>query len=239
MKKLLFFIYAAGSLAFSVPLPAGQTPGKENGISPEVIINKAPTGWSSETILYSLRCPAPSFWKDQNNWMVVLLKKEKTLMCCLETPAGRVNDILADEKRELAVVSLQLDTATFMIYIISWKEGKVWAANTKVLEDTESERRARETPQSFHGLSHSQLVGLRQKENTVEGMMRTRSALNPKDHHLSMLIRFSIDLDVPKPTAGALWPMTVTKVEDSMKERAWGPDSCRDFNPPFLPPEKQ
>lgn len=232
MHKLLFIIFLAGALVFSIPLQAAQPAPYEVNLLPEIIKNEAPTGWSSETLLYSLRCPAPSDWTNQNNWMVVLLKKGETLMGCLETPAGRVNDILVDEKRQLAVVSLQLDTATFMIYMVSWKERKVWAANTKVLEDAASERRAREAPQTRYPLSHSQLVGLRQKGNIVEGLMRTRSALNPEDHHSSMLIRFTIDLSAPQPAAGGHWPLAVTKVEDSAKEREWKPGN-RDFNPPL------
>lgn len=240
MKKLLFFTFFMCLLLLGTAFQSTHAVvKKESDMTPIVIKNETPRGWSSETILYSLRCPAPSFWKDQNNWMVVLLKKEKTLMGCLETPAGRVNDILIDEKRQLAVVSLQLDTATFMIYIVSWKDGKVWATNTKILEDAESKQRAGEAPQDRYALSHFQLVGLRQKGNTVEGLMRTRSALNPKDRHLSMLIRFSIDLDISVPAAGGLWPLIVTKVEDSAQERAWGPASCRDFDPPLLSSEQK
>lgn len=236
MHKLLFIIFLAGALVFSIPLQAARTAPNEVNLLPEIIQNEAPTGWSSETLLYSLRCPAPSGWTDKNNWMVVLLKKGDTLMSCLETPAGRVNDILIDEKRQLAVVSVQISRAEFMIYVVRWKEGKVWAVNQKPLDNAKEERRPGEDPQNRYALSPFQLVGLQLKENTVEGLVRTRSAINPKDHGLSMLIRFSIDLAAPQPAAGALCPLTVTKVEDSGKEREWKPGN-RDFNPPLLSPE--
>ena len=211
---------------------------EERDMTPIVVKDKVPDGWSGETILYSLRCPAPSDWTDKNGWMVILLKKGGTLACCLETPIGRDNDILIDEKRQLAVVSIQISRAETMIYVVRWKEGKVWAVDQKPFDHALDEHRPKEDPQIRYALSLFQLVGLRLKENMVEGLIRHRSGLNPKDHGLSMPIRFSIDLDAPQPAAGALWPMTVTKVEDSMQEREWKPGN-RDFNPPLLPSEKK
>lgn len=238
MKKLLFFICVAGSLAFSAPPPTSQAPGKGNRITPDVIINKAPDGWNSETILYSLRCPAPSDWTDKNGWMVILLKKGEILTCCLETPAGRVNDILIDDARQLAVVSIQISRGEAMIYVVRWKEGKVWAVDQKPFDHVLDEHRPKEDPENHYALSSFQLVGLHLKGNTVEGLVRHRSGLNPMEHGLSMLIRFSIDLDAPQPAAGALWPLTVTIVDDSAQEREWNPGN-RDFNPPLLPSKQK
>ena len=240
MQKSLLFIFFAGSLALGTfPQPAMAVQ-EETGIKPQPILEtEIPDGWSSES-LFVLRCPAPPDWLDGYGWRCISIKKGNNLKYHLDVPYGRVNDILVDEKRQLAVVSLQLDRANIAIYVVSSnpKDWKVWAVNQEALNKVVEEHSPKEDPQDRYAFSPDQLVGLRQKGNTVEGLLRHTSGLNPEDHGLSMLIYFSIDLDAPKPAAGALWPMTVTKVEDSIQEREWKP-GARDFNPPLLPSEKK
>ena len=211
---------------------------EEMEIKPQTIMeHEMPDGWNCES-LFVLRCPAPPDWRDGDGWRCISIKKGNMLKYHLDVPSGRVNDVLIDEKRQLAVVSLQLDRANMAIYVISSKpkEGKVWAVNQEPRDKAVRERKPEKDPEDNYALSPVQLVGLRQKGNMVEGLVRRTSALNPEDRGLSMLIYFSIDLDAPKPDAGQLWPMTITKVEDSAKEREWKPGN-RDFNPPLLSQE--
>lgn len=234
MHKFLFFILLTGSLAFGLSSqPAQDYPQVKNDIGPRVVTHQAPPGWSCEEVPV-LRCPAPSFWMDQYGWRVISLKKGNNFAFHLDVPSGRVNDVLIDEKRQLGIISIQLDRANIAIYVVSPKEWKVWAVDQKPLGKVLTDRRPKEDPQNRYAISPFQLVGLRQEGNLVEGLVRHKSAINHEDRHLSLLIRFSLDLDSPQPAAGALWPLTVTKVEDSEQEREWDTNK-KDFNPPPLP----
>lgn len=200
---------------------------------------KAKTDWNAQIYLYSIRCPLPyKDWTDKNGWMVILLDKNQTPNLCLETPSGRINDIIIDENRQLAILSLQVDKATPVIYVVSLKQRQVWAADINILHEVYDKRRPgpEKDPHIHYALSAFQLVGLRPAGNTVEGLVRHRSAVNPQETQLSMLIRFSINLDAPQPAVGKPWPITVTKVEDSGQELEWKPTN-RDFNPPLAKPE--
>lgn len=235
MQKLLLFLFLGGSFAF------GTTPHSIEGereADPWVVQYEAPTGWSCQAVPGILRCPAPSSWEDKDGWMMVLLKRGKDLAVGLELPAGRVNDVLVDEVRQLAVVSAQIDRATFVIYVVSLKEGKVWAADTKALGNILVERKPKEDPQNRFAVSPFQLVGLYQDDSFVKGVVRHLSALNSKDHGLSMIIRFLIDMNAPKPAVGKLWPLSILNVDDSMKEREWIP-AKKDLNPPFVTPKEE
>lgn len=240
MQKSLLFIFPAVPLILGTFPQSAMAVQEETGIKPQSIMEKElPNGWSSES-LFVLRCPAPPDWRDGDGWRCISIKKGNSLQYHLDVPYGRINDVLIDEKRQLAVVSLQLDRANMAIYVVSSnpKDRKVWAVNQEPREEVTRERKPKEDHEDSYALSPVQLVGLRQKGNTVEGLVRRTSGLNPKEHGLSMLIYFSIDLDAPQPAAGALWPMTITKVEDSLQEREWKPGN-RDFNPPLLSSEKQ
>lgn len=234
MQKLLFFLFIGGAFAF------GSSPNSiegKNETEPWLVQYEAPTGWSCQAVPGILRCPAPSSWTDANGWMMVLLKKGDGLAVGLELPAGRVNEVLVDEARQLAVVSAQIDRATFVIYVVSLKEGKVWAADTKIIGNVLAERKPKEDPRNRFALSPFQLVGLYQEDSRVKGVVRHMSALNSQDHGLSMIIRFSIDLSAPPPAVGKPWPISSLNVEDSVKEREWIPGK-KDFNPPFVTPKE-
>ena len=254
MQKLLFsllLISALGCHGAQVP----PSPEPDNEVNPLLLVTNdlaIPLGvsakttpqsdWNAQLYQYSLRCPLPySDWTDKNGWMVILLNKNKTPTLCLETPVGRINDILIDEDRQLAIVSLQVDKATPIIYLVSLKKRQVWAADINTLENEYDLRRPTDEkdPLAHYTLSAFQLIGLRKKADNpalIEGLVRHRSGLNPAETALSMLIYFTIDLNAPKPEEGKPWPLIVTKVKDTGQELEWIPGN-RDFDPPLAKPE--
>lgn len=229
MQKFLTWMILTASLAL-----CSAQDGVEKKPSPVAIdySDKAPAGWSC-TALPILRCPAPASWKNQDGWTLLTLKNENEKTCYLDVPTGRVNDILAARMQHMAIISLQPSRAEFIIYIVSWKEHKVWAVDISPLEKIIGDRAPDADPQDNYAFSPFQFIGLRLEGNTIQGLVRHASAVHPQERGLSMLIRFSIDLNAPKPLDGQPWPLTVTQVEDSGKEREWNPGN-RDFNPPFV-----
>ena len=235
MQKLLFSLLFTSTLCRSAEEPKIISPGimDYNELTPE--------GWSG-TSAPILRCPIPAYidWEDKYGWRMLTLKQGNRDVLYLDMIDGRINDILIDEAGQLAIVSLQTDTAHIIPYIASLsKKRHVWAADMQKVYDTIGHLSPENDPQDRYAISPTQLVGLRKKGDNpaiIEGLVRHASGINPAERGLSLLIYFTIDLNAPKPEEGKPWPLTITQVKDPGKELEWIPGN-RDFDPPLAKPD--
>lgn len=231
IKFFLFTLLATtlsmGDDSFDLPpLPKEQPGGKRPfPIESSICISNSLTEqessssseWKANSFL-PLRCPTPHFLKSDHEKMIILLNQKNALTSCLEVPMG-YSDLLINEERQLAIVAIQIEKIGFVIYVVSLEKGKVWPVNIRLFDQLLESRKPLKDDKNRYAHSPFILASLVRYKNLdlIRGCCLHASALDQQDEDLSMLIHFTIRLDIPHPADGAPWPLTVTKLYDNIR----------------------
>lgn len=160
--------------------------------------------WSIEEISYSSTA-TPLVQKTDNELLeplILIFRKENELKSCSIVQTGNTIDkIVVNDSLELAIVGVQIDSATFDIYVINLKTNKINKVDQTPIEEEKTKMSVNWNEKM--NISPCQLNKIELQDTNAIGIT-TKATLK---------ISFNIDLTQPWPKEGDSFKMTILKSE--------------------------